>query len=662
MENTISTSTNLAVLDEDRMMNHSGDESMAGMMDHGDDESMAGMMGHGDDESMADMMGHGDDESMAGMMDRGDDESMAGMMDRGSHENYELPLEDAPMAPPEYPESIENARLHVRKSVTDLDADEIEDYVEAVDALKNTYREGSTISIYDELVSVHVGAMGMMLPETTGPAGGHDAAHTLPAFLPWHREYLDRLEAELQKINPNVTLPYWDWTDPEALDVMYQENFLGDRGRGVEIDIPGRGTYEGGPVETGAFADWELNENINIDFLTLESDGTKLTRFVGLPPADNYPISQSEIDSLLEIDDYEIFRVVLEGEKTIDSEGNIQEDVGLHNYGHGLLGGMLFNDLNAPPSLANLKEILGTMANLISAPYDPVFWIHHSSVDRLWAEWQADGHTGENFYPDSGMPYGHNLNEPMWPWDNGQSQTANFGSEDFVSLIPEYTNDVVTPSDTLDIRKYGYTYDTLIEDFPISVDYYIVGSDENTDYLLGTDVEDAVKGLANNDTLDGKDGDDVLLGGEGHDILEGGNGSDFLFGEMGDDSLVGGEGDDELDGGTGKDILTGGEGANTFIFTDLNNEGDIITDFSVEEDLLMFSSDSFGNDLMIGETINCEQFITDVAATTIEQRFIYNSHNGNLFYDADGSGELGQQLVVNLSDIPNLSHENFSIA
>ena len=76
----------------------------------------------------------------------------------------------------------------------------------------------------------------------------------------------------------------------------------------------------------------------------------------------------------------------------------------------------------------------------------------------------------------------------------------------------------------------------------------------------------------------------------------------------------------------------------------------------------MFSTDTFGNDLMIGETINCEQFITDVAATTIEQRFIYNSHNGNLFYDADGSGELGQQFVVNLSDLPNLSHENLSIA
>ena len=613
-----------------------------------------GMMNHSGD----DMMNHSGDDNM---MHHSDDDMPNMMMDRGNHEFYELPSKDASMASPEYPESIENVRLRVRKSATDLDADEIKEYVETVDALKNTYRQGSTISIYDEIVSVHVGAMGMMLPEATGPAGGVDAAHTLPAFLPWHREYLERLESELQKINPNVTLPYWDWTDPEALDVMFQEDFLGDRGTGVEIDIPGRGTYEGGPVETGAFADWELNEDINIDFQTLESDGTELTRFVGLPPADNYPISQSEIDSLLEINDYEIFRAVLEGEVGIDSEGNTQGAFGLHNYGHALLGGVLFNDLNAP-TLANLEDILGTMANVLAAPYDPVFWIHHSNVDRLWAEWQADGHTGDNFYPDSGMPYGHNLNDPMWPWDNGQSQTANFGSEDFVSLIPEYTEgDVVTPSNTLDITKYGYTYDTLIEDFPISVDYYIVGSDENTDYLLGTDVEDAVKGLANNDTLDGKDGDDVLLGGEGHDILEGGNGSDFLFGEMGDDSLVGGEGDDELDGGTGRDTLTGGQGADSFIFTDLNSEGDIITDFSVEEDLLKFSGDSFSNDLM-REAINSEQFITDVAATTIEQRFIYNSQNGDLFYDADGSGELGQQLVVNLSDIPNLSHENFSIA
>ena len=67
-----------------------------------------------------------------GMMGHSGDE-MPEMMGHGNHEFYELPSEDAPMASPEYPESIENVRLRVRKSATDLDADEIKEYVETVE-------------------------------------------------------------------------------------------------------------------------------------------------------------------------------------------------------------------------------------------------------------------------------------------------------------------------------------------------------------------------------------------------------------------------------------------------------------------------------------------------------------------------------------------------
>ena len=39
------------------------------------------------------------------------------------------------------------------------------------------------------------------------------------AFLPWHREYLLRFERDLQSINPEVTLPYWEWeTDAQMQD------------------------------------------------------------------------------------------------------------------------------------------------------------------------------------------------------------------------------------------------------------------------------------------------------------------------------------------------------------------------------------------------------------------------------------------------------------
>lgn len=42
---------------------------------------------------------------------------------------------------------------------------------------------------------------------------------------------------------------------------------------------------------------------------------------------------------------------------------------GIHNSGHVWVG--------------------GTMQSVVTAPADPVFWMHHCEIDRVWAEWQA---------------------------------------------------------------------------------------------------------------------------------------------------------------------------------------------------------------------------------------------------------------------------------
>ncbi len=48
---------------------------------------------------------------------------------------------------------------------------------------------------------------------------------------------------------------------------------------------------------------------------------------------------------------------------------------GVHNSGHVWVG--------------------GSMGGILTAPTDPVFWMHHAEIDRIWAEWQA-ANPGQN--------------------------------------------------------------------------------------------------------------------------------------------------------------------------------------------------------------------------------------------------------------------------
>jgi hypothetical protein len=53
--------------------------------------------------------------------------------------------------------------------------------------------------------------------------------HGGPLFFPWHRELINRFEALLQEVDPDVILHYWDWqTDPRGAPVdLFTPEFMG---------------------------------------------------------------------------------------------------------------------------------------------------------------------------------------------------------------------------------------------------------------------------------------------------------------------------------------------------------------------------------------------------------------------------------------------------
>lgn len=285
-----------------------------------------------------------------------------------------------PMASPVSDEIV------VRRNAKDLSAAEKKAFVDAILTLKATPSPWNPdLTTYDQFVHWHKEAFEC----------DNMSAHMGPAFFPWHRALLRLFEQELQTVDPSIVLPYWDWTVDQEIDsYLWQDDLMGGDG----------GPDKNYAVTSGPFRQGEWN--ITIFDETDDETFPFLIRNMGVGSlAPDLPML-SQVEEAMAIEQYDVapwnemsdhtvsFRNYLEGWRecvpaTCSTDGstdypNCPGSHDMHNRVHLWVSGeMIFSHEGGHE---DVEGPFGTMA-WNSSPNDPVFFVHHANVDRLWTQW-----------------------------------------------------------------------------------------------------------------------------------------------------------------------------------------------------------------------------------------------------------------------------------
>ena len=367
----------------------------------------------------------------------------------------------------------------MRWNFADLTKAERNRFVQAVLKMK---KDG----IYDWYVQTHIDSM-WMLNDMSKPMPMW--AHMRPAFLPWHRQFILDFENDMRaadealtgKTPSDLALPYWDWINFRSPSsslywgTLWSADFMGGDGNG-----PPDNKVTNGPFTGSA---WPLTFDAGSDYQTFTQHGKPfLQRALGASKRAPTLPTEDEWEAARDLTSYD--------DSYWDSNTGWQPPTprfnGVKSFRNALEGWIgYYPDAAAVAAQKDPKHPLSSLHNRVhawvggslsplSSPNDPVFFLHHCNVDRLWAEWQAAHATlPDQYLPKDGVAdvtdpdgekdgngnlmkpevihlQGHHLTDPMPPWD-GRPATR----KGLTGNMP-----VRRPADVLNHVNLGYRYFT----------------------------------------------------------------------------------------------------------------------------------------------------------------------------------------------------------
>ncbi len=212
-------------------------------------------------------------------------------------------------------------------------------------------------------------------------------------------------------------------------------------------------------------------------------------------------------------------------------------------------------------------------------------------------------------------------------------------------------------------------------------------------YMIGNAGANVLNGGAGADFIQGRGGNDIYLIDNGLDIAfeNGGEGADSIYTSASyalDDAyevetlstldwgstaaidlagnalgnyMIGNAGANRLEGKGGNDILVGKGGADSFVFASALGSGNVdhVADMASGTDKILLD-DAVFTGLGLG-ALNANAFRTGASAQDADDRIIYNSATGQLFFDADGNGGGAAVLFATLGGAPALAASDFQV-
>lgn len=245
-------------------------------------------------------------------------------------------------------------------------------------------------------------------------------------FLPWHRGYLMALEAQLRADIKSLggpstwALPYWNYfggaqgvqavmppafaqkTLPDgSANPLYVAMRYGPDANG-KVYIPTVAWAQTHPVDPN----WSYGD---VSSACMSNDVYTGSDAATPPPGFGGPATGFSHDG--------------------GTHGNMESNP--HDLVHVYTGGVVSN------------SDYGLMADPGTAALDPIFYLHHANIDRMWAVWNAAG----------------NANPTDADWLKGPAQV-------FIMPMPGGESWIYTPNDVKSLATLNYTYQELGDQAP----------------------------------------------------------------------------------------------------------------------------------------------------------------------------------------------------